>query len=77
MHFTLGYTNSTLQNSIGLTHLTTYDRMLLSMTFAFKKQKKTPQKTISDYKMEMLVKQGRDQFKKLIEKGINIPVALL
>ena len=47
------------------------------MIFGFKKQKKAPQKTVSDYKMEMLVKQGRDQFKKLIEKGINIPVALL
>lgn len=46
------------------------------MKFGFKKQKKT-QRTISDYKMEVLVKQGRDQFKKLIEKGINIPVALL
>jgi len=44
----------------------------------FKKEKKVQvQKTISDYKMEILVKQGRDQFKKLIEKGINIPVALL
>jgi len=47
------------------------------MIFGIKKQKKTSNKTISDYKMEILVKQGRDQFKKLIEKGINIPVALL
>jgi len=47
------------------------------MTFRFKKQKKASGKTISDYKMEMLVKQGRDQFKKLIEKGISVPVALL
>lgn len=51
------------------------------MTFGFKsagwRKKKAPQKTISDYKMEILVRQGRDQFKKLIEKGINIPVALL
>jgi hypothetical protein len=47
------------------------------MTFGFRKQKKTSNKTVSDYRMEMLVKQGRDQFKKLIEKGINIPVALL
>ena len=34
-------------------------------------------KTVSDYKMEILVRQGRDQFKKLIEEGINVPVALL
>lgn len=43
----------------------------------FKKQKKSAGKIISDYKMEMLVKQGRDQFRKLIDKGISIPVALL
>ena len=51
------------------------------MTFGFNirrlAEKKAPQKTTSDYKMEMLVKQGRDQFKKLIDKGISIPVALL
>ncbi|MBI2613448.1 MAG: hypothetical protein HYW62_01640 [Candidatus Levybacteria bacterium] len=51
------------------------------MIFGFKsaswRKKKVSQKTVSDYKMEILVKQGRDQFKKLIEKGINIPVALL
>lgn len=47
------------------------------MKFGFGKRKKTVVKTISDYRMEMLVRQGRDQFKKLIEKGINIPVALL
>ena len=46
------------------------------MIFGIKKQKKT-QKTISDYKMEILVKQGRDQFKKLIAKGISVPVAFL
>ncbi len=40
-------------------------------------EKKANNKTVSDYKMEILVKQGRDQFKKLIAKGINIPVALL
>lgn len=34
-------------------------------------------KTISDYKQEILVKQGREQFKKLLEKGISIPVVLL
>jgi hypothetical protein len=51
------------------------------MTFGFRSaswlKKKASAKTISDYKMEMLVKQGRDQFRKLIERGINIPVALL
>jgi len=39
--------------------------------------KKASKKTISDYKMEILLRIGRDQFKKLADKGINIPVALL
>lgn len=47
------------------------------MTFGFRKQKKTSSKTISDYRMDAIIKLGRDQFKKLIEKGINVPVALL
>jgi hypothetical protein len=46
------------------------------MIFGFRKQKKV-NKTVSDYRMEQLVKQGRDQFKKLIRQGINIPIALL
>jgi hypothetical protein len=47
------------------------------MMFGLKRQKKASSKTFSEYKMEMLVKLGRDQFKKLIRQGINIPVALL
>ncbi len=31
----------------------------------------------SDYKQDVLVKQGREQFKKLLDKGLGIPVALL
>jgi hypothetical protein len=34
-------------------------------------------KTLIDTKQEILVKQGREQFKKLLEKGISIPVAFL
>jgi hypothetical protein len=41
------------------------------------KTKRSPVKTIADYKQELLVKQGREQFKKLLEKGISIPVVLL
>ena len=41
----------------------------------FKKNK--TRKTLSDYQREMLVKQGREQFKKLIQRGLNLPVALL
>jgi hypothetical protein len=47
------------------------------MTFGFRKQKRVANKSVTDYKMEALVKLGRDQFKKLMEKGIGIPVALL
>jgi hypothetical protein len=39
--------------------------------------KKAAVKTIADYKQEILVKQGREQFKKLLEKGLNIPVVFL
>lgn len=47
------------------------------MIFGLNKQKKTSKKTVSDYKMEILVKMGRDQFKKLVDRGINIPVVFL
>jgi hypothetical protein len=43
----------------------------------FKTNKKQIRKSLSDYKEDLLLKQGRDQFKKLVEKGLNIPVALL
>ena len=48
------------------------------MNFNFLKgSKEKAAKTISDYKQDILVKQGREQFKKLLEKGISIPVVLL
>jgi hypothetical protein len=47
------------------------------MTFGFRKQKKESIKTVSDYKMEALVRFGRDQIMKLRNKGLNIPIALL
>ncbi|HVF69643.1 MAG TPA: hypothetical protein VNA13_03700 [Xanthomonadales bacterium] len=57
--------------------------MKLSLSNLWKKLKNllginanSPQ-TIADYNREALINQGRDQFKKLIEKGLNIPVALL
>lgn len=48
----------------------------MKLNFLGSKSKKAV-KTISDYKQEILVKQGREQFKKLLEKGISIPVVLL
>jgi len=44
--------------------------------FSFKNVEKT-KKSLADYKQELLIKQGREQFKRLLEKGINIPVVLL
>ena len=39
---------------------------------------KRPSRQIrAPYKEEMLVKQAREQFKKLIERGLQVPVALL
>jgi len=43
----------------------------------FKFNKKHVRKSLSDYKEDLLLKQGKEQFKKLVEKGLNIPVAFL
>ena len=64
--------------AIGLTHLTTYAKIQLTMKFNLLGATKIKAvKTISDYKQDILVKQGREQFKKLLEKGISIPVVML
>jgi hypothetical protein len=48
------------------------------MKFGFSSLKsKKAVRTIADYKQQLLVRQGRDQFKKLMEKGISVPVVLL
>jgi hypothetical protein len=50
------------------------------MVFGFRirqSEKRNSSKNNSDYRMDALVKLGRDQFKKLLEKGISIPVVLL
>jgi hypothetical protein len=52
--------------------------MLIRMKFNFLSiGKKRAVRTLADYKQEILIKQGREQFKKLMEKGISIPVVLL
>jgi len=48
----------------------------MKLGFLDLKSRKTV-KTIADYKQQILVKQGREQFKKLLEKGISVPVVLL
>lgn len=44
----------------------------------FKKNKNIiKRKLIKDYQQELLIKQGREQFLKLIDKGLQIPIAVL
>lgn len=38
---------------------------------------KNKRKTIAEYEQEVLIRQGREQFKKLLEKGLRVPIALL
>ena len=65
--------------AIGLTCLTTCAKIQVGMKIGFFKLFKGEKtvKTITDYKQEILVKAGREQFKKLLEKGISVPVVLL
>jgi hypothetical protein len=39
--------------------------------------KKPKRKTLSELQHERLIQQGKEQFRKLIEKGLNVPVAYL
>lgn len=43
----------------------------------FKSQSPKRRKTLAEYEQEMLIRIGREQFKKLLEKGLSIPVGLL
>jgi hypothetical protein len=44
------------------------------LSFLKKKEKK---QIVPEYKDQLLINQGREQFKKLIEKGLELPVVLL
>lgn len=57
--------------------MTRYVRIFSGMKLLNLFQKKGKRKTIADYKQDLLVKQGREQFKRLLEKGLGVPVALL
>ncbi|MGH7246242.1 MAG: hypothetical protein ACREGI_04910 [Candidatus Levyibacteriota bacterium] len=41
------------------------------------KQPQTVEKPIADYKQELLFRQGKEQFEKLLQRGLRVPVALL
>jgi hypothetical protein len=47
------------------------------MKFQLLRSANRAKRTLIDTKQEILVKQGREQFKKLLEKGISVPVAFL
>jgi len=47
------------------------------MKLLFSRQKRANKKTLADYKQDLLVRAGREQFKRLLEKGLGVPVALL
>lgn len=37
----------------------------------------TKVKSLEEYKQELLNKQGREQFRKLMDKGLQLPIAVL
>ncbi|HLD01376.1 MAG TPA: hypothetical protein VJC10_00725 [Patescibacteria group bacterium] len=45
--------------------------------FSILKIKRQKRKAILDHPQEMLIEQGRRQFKRLLDKGLQVPVALL
>ncbi|MEK7185955.1 MAG: hypothetical protein AAB675_01160 [Patescibacteria group bacterium] len=47
------------------------------MKFNFLRNKREDKKAGTDHKQELLLKQGREQFKALIKRGLSVPVALL
>ena len=57
--------------------MTRCGRIRVDMKFQIFGNANKTRKTLIDTKQEILVKQGREQFKKLLEKGISIPVVLL
>ncbi len=57
--------------------MTRCDKIISVMKFTLFKGKKENKKSIPDYKQEQLLKQGREQFKALIKRGLSVPVALL
>lgn len=40
-------------------------------------QRKAARKSLAQYKQEVLIRQGKIQFEKLLQKGLQVPVALL
>ena len=41
------------------------------------KSRKNRRQTLADYQRALLIRQGREQFKKLVDRGLGVPVGLL
>lgn len=52
-------------------------QIIMGILGIFQKDKKEKTRKVSDYYQASLEKFGRDQIKKLVEKGLSIPVAIL
>lgn len=68
------------QNSYRLTLLTPYATIIFDMKYLHSLltiRKKLKRKSIEDYQQELLVRQGREQFRMLLQKGLGVPVAFL
>ena len=64
--------------AIGLTHLTTCDKIRIEMVNAILNHLgRKPKQTEASYKRELMIKQAGDQFRKLVERGLDLPVVLL
>ena len=47
------------------------------LAFLIRGNKKNQRKTLTEYQREMLVKVGKQQFKKLQDLGLKMPIAVL
>jgi len=54
-----------------------FDLVMKLVRLPFISQKKKQPSTLADYQRELLVRQGREQFKKIIDRGLGVPVGLL
>ncbi|MBI2074923.1 MAG: hypothetical protein HYT83_03760 [Candidatus Levybacteria bacterium] len=49
----------------------------LSYLYSMYKKEQEKRKTIEDYKQENLIRIGKEQFTKLLNKGLTIPIGML
>lgn len=47
------------------------------LTLIFGAKRKSRRRSLADYKEEIVLTQAREQFKKLTDRGLSIPVAYL